>query len=372
MTAVLRRLGTPQLLLTAGLITGAGLLMVWSASAMRAELRFGSSTVYLWRQLGGLTLGLLLALSAARIPLTTLRKLAPFAWGASVLAVAATLTPLGVEHNGARRWLALGPLEFQPLEVVKLGVVLGLAAWLAHAERRMDDWRASLAIPAAIAGLPALLLLIQPDFGGAVILLAFTAVVVFVAGARLAHLGIAAVIALPLVALVAVHRSYRMGRLTSLLDPWADPLGQSYQLVQSLISFGTGRLFGVGLGGGQQKLGFLPEAHTDFILSVIGEELGLIGVIGILVAFAVLGLASLGIASRARDPFAMFTALGASLLLWLQAAVNSGVSMGVLPTKGTTLPLVSYGRSSLVCSLIAIGLILNTARPSKRGRSGWR
>jgi cell division protein FtsW len=371
-TPVLRRLGTPQLLLAASLITGAGLLMVWSASAMRAELRFGTSTVYLWRQLGGLAIGLLLAGLAARIPLTSLRKLAPIAWAASLLAIAATLTPLGVEHNGASRWLAIGPLELQPLELAKLGVVLGLAWWLSRAERRMDDWHASLAIPALIAGLPALLLLFQPDFGGAVILLAFAGVLVFVAGARLVHLGVAAAVALPLVALVAVQRSYRMGRISSLLDPWSDPLGQSYQLVQSLISFGAGRLFGVGLGGGQQKLGFLPEAHTDFILSVIGEELGLVGVIGILVAFAVLGLAALGIASRARDSFAMFTALGASLLLWLQAAVNSGVAMGVLPTKGTTLPLVSYGRSSLVCSLIAIGLILNTARPTKRGRSGWR
>jgi cell division protein FtsW len=346
--------------------------MVWSASSMRAELSFGASTVYLWRHLGGLALGVLLAALAARVPLASVRALAPLAWCASVLAVAATLTPLGVEHNGARRWIALGPLELQPLELAKLGVVLGLAAWLARVERRMRDWRASLGVPALIAGVPALLLLLQPDFGGAVILIAFAAMLVFVAGARLGHLCAAAVTTLPLLALFAVHRPYRVGRLASVLDPWADPLGQSYQLVQSLISFGSGRLFGVGLGGGQQKLGFLPEAHTDFILSVIGEELGLIGVVGVLLAFAVMGLASMGIAARARDPFAMLTALGASLLLWLQAGVNAGVAMGLLPTKGTTLPLVSYGRSSLVCSLVAIGLILNAARPAKPGRRGWR
>jgi cell division protein FtsW len=371
-TRLLQRLGPPQLLLAAGLLTGGGLLMVWSASAVRAELQFGTSTVYLWRQLGGLALGVACAAAAARLPLPALRALAPLAWALCVAALAATLTPLGVEHNGARRWLALGPVAFQPLEPAKLGVVLGLAWWLARTETRLDDWRASVALPAAIVGLPAVLLLLQPDFGGAVMLAGFAAVLVFAAGARPAHLAAAAAALLPLVGLLAVQRSYRVGRFVSALDPWSDPLGQGYQLVQSLISFGTGRLLGAGLGAGQQKLGFLPEAHTDFILSVIGEELGLAGVVAFLATFAALGLAALAIASRARDPFAMLTALGAGLLLWLQAAVNAGVAMGVLPTKGTTLPLVSYGRSSLICSLVALGLILNTARPRRRGRRGWR
>jgi cell division protein FtsW len=158
-------------------------------------------------------------------------------------------------------------------------------------------------------------------------------------------------------------------RLDAFLNPWGDPLGRGYQLVQSLLAFGAGGITGTGLGAGQQKLGYLPEAHTDFILSVVGEELGLLGVAGVLGGFALLGLAALAIASRGRDPFAILIALGASLLLWLQGLVNAGVAMGVLPTKGTTLPLFSYGRTSLVASLAALGLILNVAR---RRRSEWR
>jgi cell division protein FtsW len=372
MNVLLRRLGTTQLLLAIGLVAGAGLLMVWSASAMRSELRYGASTIYLWRQLGGLALGALVAAGVAHVPIERLRALAPWAWGAGLLLVAATFTPLGAEYNGARRWLLLGPVSFQPLELCKLSVVLGLAWWLSRSEPQLDDWRMSLGVPAAIVGLPAGLLLLQPDFGGAVLLVVFAGVLVYAAGARLLHLGAVAAAVVPVAALVAIARPYRVERLQALLDPWADPFGEGYQLVQSLISFGAGRLVGVGLGGGQQKLGFLPEAHTDFILSVIGEELGLLGVIALLAAFAMLGLASVAIASRARDSFGMLLALGAGLLLWAQAAVNAAVAMGLLPTKGTTLPLVSYGRSSAIASLIAVGLILNVARPAKRGRSGWR
>ena len=200
----------------------------------------------------------------------------------------------------------------------------------------------------------------------------FAATLTFVTGARLTHLAATALATLPGLALIAMQAGYRESRLRTFLDPWADPMHHGYQLVQSLLAFGAGGIAGTGLGAGQQKLGYLPEAHTDFILSVVGEEMGLLGVGALLICFAVLGLASIGIASRARDPFAALLATGASLLLWLQGLVNAGVAMGVLPTKGTTLPLFSYGRSSLVVSLAAMGLVLNVARPSKRGRKGWR
>jgi cell division protein FtsW len=200
----------------------------------------------------------------------------------------------------------------------------------------------------------------------------FTAVLVFAAGARWDHLLLTASLALPGLAGALLMRSYRVQRLLAFLDPWADPRGHGYQLVQSQLAFGAGGLFGVGFGAGQQKLFFLPEAHNDFILSVVGEEVGLLGVAAVLVGFAVLTLSALGIAQRAKTPFATLVAVGASLLLWLQALLNSGVAMGLLPTKGSTLPLVSYGGTSLIASLAAIGLILNAAKPSKRGRAGWR
>lgn len=376
MSSPLQRLGSGQLLPAAGILVVAGVLMVWSASAVQAGLLFGSSTVYLWRHLGGLAVGTALAAIASRMPLSILRRAAPFAWLAAVASLVATYSQLGVAENGARRWLSLGPITLQPLEPAKLALILALAAWLAHAAPRLRDWRQSLAVPACLAGLPALLLLGQPDFGGALMLAAFTGAMVFAAGARGFHLAIAGAIGLPLAAALALGRAYRVDRLGALLDPWSDPFGSGYQLIQSLIAFGSGHLVGVGLGVGQQKLGFLPEAHTDFILSVIGEELGLVGVLGILLAFLILALAALGIASRARDPFAMLVAAGASLMLWVQAAVNAGVAMGVLPTKGTTLPLVSYGRSSLICSLVALGWVLNVARSSQwrsTARAGrWR
>jgi cell division protein FtsW len=369
---VLSRLGTPQLLVSTALLLGIGTVMVYSASAMRAEAEFGSSTVYLLRQLQGIALGIGLGALAARVPLALLRRAAPLAWIAGTLLVALTLTPLGLSQNGAQRWLGFGGWSFQPLEVCKLGTTLALAWWLAGVEAHLRDFRFALLAPGLIAGVPAALLLLQPDFGGALLLLLAAGTLAFAAGARLLHLAAVAAAALPCVAYLAFAESYRLQRLAAFTDPWGDPLGSGYQLVQSLLAFGAGGVAGVGLGAGQQKLGYLPEAHTDFVLSVVGEELGLIGVVAVLALYLVLGLSSLAIASRCRDRFSQLTALGASLLIWLQGAVNAGVALGALPTKGTTLPLFSAGRSSLAASLVAIGLVLNAARPAKGGRTGWR
>ncbi len=369
---MLARIGTQELVASAAALLGLGLVMVYSASAMRAEAEFGSSAVYLVRQLEGIAAGTALGVLAARLPLVFMRRLAPLLWGVAVALVAATFTPLGIAQNGATRWLAVGPVVFQPLEIAKLGTVVALAAWLASAQSRMDDPRFSLGVPAVIAGVPAALLLGQPDFGGALLVVLVAAVLVYVGGARLAHLAFVALGVVPLVVVVAVSESYRVLRLLSFADPWEDPLGRGYQLVQSLLAFGAGGLAGAGLGAGQQKLGYLPEAHTDFILSVVGEELGLLGVVAVLGCFLLLGLAALAISTRAHDRFAQLVALGAGMLIWLQGLVNAGVALGALPTKGTTLPLFSYGRSSAIVSLVAIGLLLNVARPAKRGRFGWR
>ena len=370
---MLSRVGTPHLLVSATFLAGMGLVMVYSASALRAEISFGSSAVYFWRQAMGLALGVLVALVAWRVPLGAIRRTSYLLWGLALAALIATLTSLGVEANHARRWLAFGDVVvFQPLEVARLALVLAVARWLSDRQARLRDYRFAVGVPALLAGIPALVLLLQPDFGGAFMLLLFAGTLSFAAGARITHLAATGLVALPGLVVVALGAGYRENRLRSFLDPWADPLGNGYQLVQSLLAFGAGGIAGTGLGAGQQKLGYLPEAHTDFILSVVGEEVGLIGVISVLLCFAVVGVASIGIASRARDSYAMLVATGASLLLWLQGLVNAGVAMGVLPTKGTTLPLFSYGRSSLIVSLAAMGLVLNVARPKKHGRKGWR
>ncbi len=369
---MLSRVGTPQLAVAATLLLGGGLVMIYSASAARGELIHGSATFYLGRQLGRLLLGVAVALLLSRVPMPWLSRLGYVAWGGAVLALLATLTPLGVTENGARRWLGLGPLHFQPLELAKLALVLCLAQWLAGREKRMADFRVSILVPACFAGVPAAILLMQPDFGGAVLLALFTAVMVYAAGARHDHLAAAALLGLPTGVTIGLLADYRLHRVQGFLDPWADPLGRGYQLVQSALAFGSGGVTGTGLGASQQKLGYLPEAHTDFILSVVGEETGLIGVVCVLVCLALLGLASLGSAARAKTTFGMLVAVGASALIWLQAMVNAGVVMGLLPTKGTTLPLVSYGGTSLVICLAAFGLVLNVARPTRRGRAGWR
>ncbi len=368
---MLTRLGTPQLLVATASLAAAGLVMVYSASALRAELLFGNPAVYLLRQTVGLVIGVALALLIVRAPLGLLRRCGMPAWALTTLLIAATLTPLGREENGARRWLALGPLTFQPLELAKLSLVLALAQWLAAHEDRLRDFRVAIAVPALIAAVPAALLLLQPDFGGAAMLLLFAGALVFAAGVRIDHLAVCAALALPLMSGLALLSGYRVSRLQSFLDPWGDPFGHGYQLIQSLLAFGAGGLTGTGLGSGQQKLGYLPEAHTDFILSVVGEELGLLGVAGVLACFVLAGTASLAIAVRARDCYTTLLATGGGLLIWLQGLINAGVAMGVLPTTGATLPLFSYGRSSLVVSLAALGLVLATARPV-RGRSGWR
>ncbi len=369
---MLSRVGPAHLLVSTTLLAGTGLVMVYSASALRAEIGFGSSSIYFWRQLMGLGLGVGVAVLLSHLPLQLIHRTSYIAWAVGLALLIATLTPLGIEENHARRWLALGGIRFQPLEIAKLATVLALARWLSNRGSQLRNYQIAIIVPLLLAGLPALILLQQPDFGGALMLALFAGTLTFVAGARISHLAATGLIALPFITVIALQAGYREARLRSFLNPWDDPLGQGYQLVQSLLAFGAGGIAGSGLGSGQQKLGYLPEAHTDFILSVVAEETGLLGVITVLVCFAVLALASLGIASRARNPFAMLVATGASLLLWLQGLVNAGVAMGVLPTKGTTLPLFSYGRSSLVVSLAAVGLVLNAARPSKRGRQGWR
>ncbi|MEE8557346.1 MAG: putative peptidoglycan glycosyltransferase FtsW [Myxococcota bacterium] len=370
---MLSRLGTSHLLATTGLLIAVGPFLVYSASAARSELTFESSTVYLVRQLEGLLVGGLAALLLSRASPVLLRRTGILMWAGTVALLAATLTPLGIEQHGSRRWLQLGPMVVQPLELMKLGLILGLAQWLSGNGERLRDLRFGVGVPLLIGvGIPALLLLMQPDFGGALLLTLFAVTLTFAAGVRMSHLAASAVVGLPIAAWLALGESYRLGRIHSFLDPFADPSGQGYQLIQSFLAFGAGGLFGTGLGAGRQKLGFLPEAHTDFILSVIGEELGLVGVTLILTTLAMFGLATLAIASRARDRYGLLLATGAGLLIWLQGLVNAAVATGILPTTGTTLPLVSYGRSSLVTSLAAVGLILNVARPARRGRRGWR
>jgi cell division protein FtsW len=264
--------------------------------------------------------------------------------------------------NGTRRWFALAGFGVQPSELAKLAIVLFTALILERRMDRINEVTYSLLPIALIAGVLVGLILLEPDFGTAVSLLAVIGVMVFSAGLQYRYLFGVGLVMLAGLGVVLVQAPYRVKRILSFLDPWADPLGDGFQIIQSLIAVGTGGVFGRGLMEGRQKLFFLPEPHTDFIYAVIAEEMGLVGALVILACFAVLAWRGLRASSRAADSFGAFLALGITMMLVLQAFVNISVVLGLMPTKGIPLPLVSAGGSSLLINLLGVGVLLNISQ----------
>ena len=284
-------------------------------------------------------------------------------WAGTVALLAATAL-FGVEANGARRWLLIPgvPFAIQAAEPARLVAALAVAALLANATPKSIASWALLQRVALLVAPPVLLLLLQPDFGGAVMLCAVAGFVLFAAGLPLRLLALPVVASALGAGLYIAARPYAAARVHGFLDPWQRAHAEGFQLVQSFVAFGRGGTFGVGLGNGLQKLSYLPEAHTDFILSVVAEELGLIGVLLVLGAFAALCWAGLRIASRARQPFALLAASACTALIVVPALCNAAVVMGLLPTKGLTLPFLSHGSNSLLCTALAIGILLRAGR----------
>jgi cell division protein FtsW len=346
-----------------------GLIMVFSASAVLAGNRFHDSVFFLKRHLTWLALGFALLLIATHLEYTVWRKLAaPLLVLTGVLLVLVLIPHVGLMAKGARRWIRLGPVSIQPAELAKLTAVLYLAAYLAKKESVIQKFGRGFLPPLIVIGVIAGLILLQPDMGSAVVLGALAMGLLFMAGARMSHLFCLLLVAAPLGMALILGSAYRRQRLMTYLAPWNDPTGAGFQLTQSFLAFGSGGPFGVGLGEGKQKLFFLPEAHTDFVLALVGEELGLLGTSAIIVLFAILVLKGFQIAARAREPFGRHLALGITLSFGLQALINAAVVTGLLPTKGLTLPLVSYGGSSLLVSLLSIGILLSIGRDRQGGR----
>ncbi len=346
-----------------------GLVMVFSASAVVAGNRFQDSIYFLKRHLAWLAFGFLLLQIASRMDYMAWRRLAlPVLGLTAVLLVVVLIPSVGVMAKGARRWIRLGPISVQPAEMVKLAVVLYLAMYLTKREGRLTEFATGFLPPLIVVGLLTWLALLQPDLGTVVVIGLVTYVMLFLGGARLSHLFSLVPIALAGAILLIWRSPYRLQRLTTFFDPGKDPTGAGFQVNQSFLAFGSGGAFGVGLGEGQQKLFFLPEAHTDFVLALVGEELGLVGTVSIMALFGLLILKGFQIAGRAREPFGRHLALGITLLIGFQALINAGVATGLLPTKGLTLPLVSYGGSSLLVSLVAIGILLSISRDRQGGR----
>lgn len=347
---------------TTVLLVCVSVVMVYSASALLAMEQKEQPYFFLYRQTLWAALGLAVLSIAMRIDYRTYRN-EPFIW--AVLAVVVVLLVavfFSKPINNAHRWLNVGRLGIQPSELAKIAAVLFAALMLERRMHRINDLTYSLLPVGIVSGVLFTLIVLQPDYGTAISLLGVVAVMVFAAGLHYRYILAAGVFALPVLAWVALSADYRIRRLLAFLDPWADPLGSGFQIIQSQIAVGTGGVTGRGLMGGVQKLFYLPEPHTDFIFAVIGEELGLIGATAIVICFGIIAWRGLRIATRAEDAFGGFLAIGLTTMIAFQALVNMSVVLGLMPTKGIPLPLISNGGSSLLVSLLAVGILLNISQ----------
>lgn len=355
------------------LMASFSLIMVYSASIAYARHDGGSTYFYLIRQGVFLLCGGLLGCIAARIPLRTWKKLTPLVLLFSILLLILVLV-MGREINGARRWINVGMVNTQPTEVFKLAIILYLSSFFTRRPEILKEfkkvWFAGIPV-----GLGLGLIMLEPDFGSFVVVSVIAVGLLFLAG--LPFRWFIAVVGFGLLAMImlVLFEPYRMARVAGFLDPWADPLGKGYQLTHSLMAIGRGGWFGVGLGASLEKRFYLPEAHTDFILAVIGEEFGFVGILVLMFCYIWLVVRAFSIGKQARDLelfYGSFVAKGIGIWLGIQSFFNIGVNIGLLPTKGLTLPLLSYGGSAVMIILICVGLLLRVDYENRRVMRGFK
>jgi len=338
-------------------------LMVYSASVSVAEVRYGDPLRIIRHWLFYIPVGMVMMWGLSRIDVNWWRAIAVPMLGIALMLMLAVLIPgIGKEINGAQRWFSLFGLTLQPVELLKPAVIIYMAYYLSSFPDRLTRFSSGLAPMLVVLGVALALLLLQPDFGSAVLLSVVCFAMWFVGGVPLRHLTLLVLSFVPLAAVAMIAAPYRMQRLTSFIDPWNDPLGSDYQLIQSMIAFGSGGLFGTGLGQGVQKLFYLPEVFTDFISASIGEELGLVGIVSVILVFAVLLGRGFWLAIQAVDMFSRLLIIGCVVVLGTALMINLGAAMGLLPTKGMPLPFVSYGGSALLGECVLIGLLLSVQR----------
>lgn len=337
-----------------------GVVMIGSASMDTAAQNMDSAYYYIGRQFVYALMGIGVSLMVANVPMSWWERSGWLLLGVGLLILALVLTPLGRTVNGSTRWIPLGLFNVQVSEVAKICLIAYLAGYVVRRrEELVNTWLGFLK-PVMVLAFASVLLVIEPDFGATVVLMAAALGMIFLSGVRLSRFLPLIAVCLAMGAALVVFQPYRLKRVVSYLDPWQDQFNTGYQLTQSLIAFGRGEWTGVGLGNSIQKLFYLPEAHTDFIFAIIAEEFGLLGSLAVLVLFGLLVWVGLVIARRAEQagmPFASCFGYGLTLLIGLQAAINMAVNTGLLPTKGLTLPLVSYGGSSLLATCVCIGVL---------------
>jgi cell division protein FtsW len=340
-----------------------GIVMIYSASCVNAMQTYGDSLYYLKRHLFFLGIGLVASFFILRMDYRSIQPYARMLIAACMVLLFFVLIPhIGSQSYGARRWFKLGVFHFQPSELAKIAMIIYTADFLDRKQQVIKNFRQGFLPPLLVMGVLCALTVKQPDLGTTVEIAVVTLTMLFLGGARLRHLALIFFSAVPLVVYLIAKEPYRMARIIAFLDPWQDSQGIGFQLTQSQIALGSGGIFGVGLGHSQQKLFYLPAAHTDFILSIIGEELGLVGTLSIIMLFGLFIWQGTRIVRQTNNPFGYFLGMGIVMMLGLQAMVNVGVSIGAFPTKGLPLPFISYGGSALIFHLLSIALLLNIAK----------
>ncbi len=348
------------LIISTFFLVAAGVVMVYSTSFIVAMQRFGDEYFFVKKHLLFAIVGLGVFVAATRIPYDLYRRLAyPILFAAMAGLLLIFINGIGYEVGGARRWVRFMGINFQPSEPAKLAVIIFLAYSLEAKRDVIKTFSLGFLPNVVIPGVVLALIMAEPDFGTAVTLTFIVLTLNFVAGVRVSYLTGLILMLLPALYLVVTNFGYMMRRIKIFLDPWKDPNGAGFQTIQSFIAFGSGGVWGVGLGESRQKLFYLPEAHTDFIFSVIGEELGLVGVVSVIALYLIFLVSGVKVALKAKDLFGTYLALGLTLMVSLQAAINMAVVLGILPPKGLTLPFISYGGTSLVMSMLSVGIILN-------------
>ena len=349
-----------QLLFPVLFLVGIGIVMVYSASSAMALKKFGSDYLFLKKQAGFALIGIVVLVVCRHFPYRWYRPLTyPLLGLAVVFLIAIQLSGFGFSAGGSARWLRFGVLSFQPSEFARFALIVFLAYSLDKKRERIKEFSIGFVPHIFVFGVLAACILKQPDFGSVAIMAALTWAMMFVGGVRCFHLITALILLLPAAVYFLINAEYRLERLWSYLDPWKYSADEGYQAIQSMIAFGNGGLLGTGIGKGYQKLFYLPEAHTDFIFSIIGEEFGLIGVLIIIALYSLILLKGIQIARQAPDTFGALLAVGLTIAMGLQIFINMGVAMGLLPTKGLTLPFLSYGGTSLMLNMAAVGVLMN-------------
>jgi cell division protein FtsW len=348
---------------SAVILIAVGVVMIYSASAIYAFDRMKDSLFFLKRHLVYLAMGGFLAAWVAGLDIPSLRKHAKIILIAAIVLLALVLIPgIGSATGGARRWFKLLGFSFQPSEFLKIAIIFYMADFLDRKKSSLHDIRHTVIPALFVLGMAAGLIFLQPDLGTAVTVALVVLILFFAAGFHWTHLSVLILSAVPVLLYAMLAKPYRRKRILAFFHPWEDPRGVGFQIIQSFLALGSGGIFGVGLGRSQQKLFFLPESHTDFIFSIIGEELGFLGAASVVILFLVFIFAGMVIVFRAKSRFSQLLGLGLVSLIALEAVINIGVSIGALPTKGLSLPFISYGGSALLANMAALGLLINLSR----------